>query len=102
MSLPNFSWISGDIFKSFSVIGRFTNMGGTWALARLCNFPICVIAMKYYTEHFGMSWTALNLVLPVCTISFLAFFIVRPHHKIWPQSNTNNEQRGRYESGSTR
>jgi hypothetical protein len=94
MGLPNFSWISGDIFKSFSVIGRFTNMAGMWAIARLCNFPICVIAMKYFSENFGMSWTGLHLVLPVCAISFLAFFIVKPYYDVWPQSPENHSIRG--------
>jgi MFS family permease len=79
MSLINYGWITPDIFKTFSVIGRFSLMSRTWALARFANFFICIFILNALIESWGLGKGSLILIVCVNVISFAAFFLMKPY-----------------------
>ncbi len=79
MSLVNYCWITPDIFKTFSVIGRYTTMARTWSIARLINFPICIFILNFAITTYGLGKGSLYILLVINFISLFSYFIMRPY-----------------------
>ena len=87
MALVNYCWLTAEIFKVFSVIGRFTNMASTWALARLINFFICVFGIDYIVKLYGLGYGCFIVLLIINVLSLFAFAIVKPYSSLVQRVN---------------
>lgn len=96
MSLVNYGWITPDIFKTFSVIGRYTTMARTWACAKFINFFICIFVLKAAISAYGLGHGSLLVLLVINCIAVIAFFIMKPYSSMVRQDDDISLFRQRY------
>ncbi|GAO98173.1 hypothetical protein Cva_00821 [Caedimonas varicaedens] len=60
------------LFKSFSIVGRFSYMGITWSVARWTNLFIIVFGLEALSVHYGFMGIFLGAIVPLALISLVA------------------------------
>jgi len=80
--LINYGWVFPELFKTFSVIGRYTTMGTTWAIARFISFFTCTFLISRLIEWYGLGMGALILIMVINAFAFIGFVIMKPYSTI--------------------
>ncbi len=78
----DFVLIAPFLFKSFSVIGRFSYMAITRSVAQLINFLVIAFIIDLVNKHLGLMGVLVWIITPLMLLGFIAIYFCVLHYEL--------------------